>query len=128
MSSSGSTPQSPDGQPIEYDPVFLNSRREAIVIFFIWFVAMLWAVPVSYIFGYVDVTDPGSFSTTWGIPTWLFWGILVPWIAADIVTTWFCFCYMKDDDIGEANEGANLAEEVAEFHASNDSQREGAGQ
>ncbi|GAB4144117.1 MAG: hypothetical protein Tsb009_15640 [Planctomycetaceae bacterium] len=117
MSSPGSSPPPPADHSPEYDPLFLNSRREAAIIFFVWLAALLWAVPYCYLNGYVEQVDPETFSTTWGIPTWLFWGILVPWIVADLFTTWFCFCYMKDDDIGEAHEGADLAEEIAEMHA-----------
>lgn len=112
-----------EGEPIEYDSVFLNSRREAIVIFGVWLAALLWAVPYCYFNGYLGDDGSGfdlsTFSTTWGIPSWLFWGILVPWIVADIFTTWFCFCFMKDDDLGEAHEGADVEEEIAELHSGN---------
>lgn len=113
--------------PIEYDPLFLNSRREAIVIFCLWLVGLLWAVPYCYFNGFQGHVDPENISTVWGIPSWLFWGIFVPWIVADVFTTWFCFCYMKDDDLGEADEGADIREEVAEMHAA-DAERKGAGQ
>ena len=89
--------------------------------------ALLWAVPFCYFNGYPDEFDAANFSTTLGIPTWLFWGIAVPWLAADVFTTWFCFCYMKDDDIGEAQEGADIQEEVAEMHAHDADGGEGAG-
>ena len=36
----------------ELDPFFLHARREAIVIFLVWFIAMLWAVPYCYFTGY----------------------------------------------------------------------------
>jgi hypothetical protein len=95
----------PDNEkPIDYDPIFLNSRREAIVIFMIWLVCLVWSVPYCYCFGYVDSFDAASFSTILGVPSWLFWGIALPWLLADIVTTWFCFCYMKDDDVGVADD------------------------
>lgn len=97
-----------DSEP--YDPVFLHARKEAWVIFRVWLVAMLWAVPFCYYTGYVDEFDPDSFSTTLGIPTWLFWGIGVPWLVADVVTTWFCLFAMKDDDLGEAPEEAATAD------------------
>lgn len=114
-----------EGEPIEYDSGFLNSRREAVIIFCVWLAALLWAVPYCYLNGYGTVA-PGELKTTWGIPTWLFWGILAPWIVADVVTTWFCFFYMKDDDLGEAHEGADIAEEIAEMHATDaDARQEG---
>ena len=114
MSSPSSTNESSADAPIEFDPIFLNSRREAIVIFCLWLTALVWAVPFCYLNGYIGDYDAKTFSTTWGIPTWLFWGILVPWIVADIFTTWFCFCYMKDDDVGAAQEGADFEQEAPE--------------
>ena len=97
----------------EWDPVFLHSRREAIVIFCVWLAGLLWAVPYCYVNGYAGNIDPENVSTLWGIPSWLFWGIAVPWLVADVVTIWFCFCYMQDDDLGEAREGADVAEDLA---------------
>lgn len=93
-----------ESSPVEYDPVFLHSRREAVIIFGVWIVALVWAVPYCYLNGYLDSgarVDPESLRTVWGIPSWVFWGIAVPWLAADVFTIWFCFCYMQDDDLGE---------------------------
>ena len=91
----------------QLDPVFVHSRREAVIIFCVWAVALVWAVPYCYLNGFPgDNFDPENFSTTLGIPTWLFWGILVPWLVADVFTTWFCFFYMKEDDLGEEAEEA----------------------
>lgn len=114
-----STPIKPDD--LEFDPVFVHSRREALIIFCLWVVGLLWAVPFCYFNGYVGNVDPNNVSTVFGIPAWLFWGIGVPWLAADIFTTWFCFCYMKDDDLGEAHEDEDLQEEIAEMNAADDS-------
>ena len=96
----------------EYDPVYLNSRREAIIIFSLWVAGLVWAVPFCYCNGYIDDYDPETFTTILGIPAWLFWGIAVPWIVADIFTTWFCFCYMKDDDLGAAAKAAEREKEA----------------
>jgi len=110
------TPSKPD--ELEYDPVFLNSRREAIVIFCLWAVGLMWSVPFCYFTGYLS-SDFGAddISTIFGIPTWLFWGIFVPWIVADVFTTWFCFCYMTDDDLGEAHENEDVAEDLKRYEA-----------
>jgi len=35
----------------------------------------------------------------------------------DVFTTWFCFWYMKDDDLGETNEGLGLEEDVEALQA-----------
>ena len=104
------TPSPDQATSIEYDPVFLHSRREAVVIFCLWLAGLVWAVPFCYLNGYVDAE---TVSTVWGIPSWLFWGIGLPWILADIFTVWFCFFYMADDDLGEDPEGADIEEEIA---------------
>lgn len=89
---------------IEYDSLFLNARREAIIIFIVWIVALLWCVPYCYINGYPSVYEPENLKTIMGIPSWLFWGIAFPWLVADIFTVWFCFFYMAEDDLGGAPE------------------------
>lgn len=95
----------PDAQ-YELDPLFVHSRREAVVIFFVWLAGLLWAVPFCYLNGYVGNVDPENVSTVWGIPSWLFWGIAVPWVVADLITVWLCFFYMKDHDLLEVDEAA----------------------
>lgn len=105
-----------ESSPVEYDPVFVHSRREAVLIFGLWVVALLWSVPYCYFNGFPEVFDPDRFHTVWGIPSWLFWGILVPWLVADVFTIWFCFWYMQEDNLGEAHEGADLTEEIIERH------------
>ena len=87
----------------ELDPFFLHARREAIVIFLVWFIAMLWAVPYCYFTGY-GVEDPANIPTLFGVPSWIVWGFGLPWLVADLFTTWFCFSFMKDGDLGTAGD------------------------
>lgn len=95
----------------EFDPVFLNSRREAKIIFGVWFLCLIWAVPVSYLLGYHQTVTPDNVETIVGIPTWAFWGLFLPWLAADVITTAFCFWYLKEDELGHADdEGPRDAE------------------
>lgn len=97
----------------ELDPVFLNSRREAKVIFGVWFLCAIWAVPVSYLLGYNQTVTPGSVETVLGIPKWTFWGLFLPWLVADVITTAFCFKFLKEDDLGHADEEEGPAETAA---------------
>jgi hypothetical protein len=87
--------------PVEYDPVYLHSRKEAIVIFCVWAASFAWAVPYCYFNGYVENFDPATFSTVMGVPSWVFYGIGAPWLVADVITIWLCFFYIKNDDLGE---------------------------
>ena len=95
----------------ELDPVFLNSRREACAIFGLWFLCFIWAVPVAYMLGYGQDITPGSVPTVFGVPRWIFWGIVCPWLVADVITTWLCFRFIRNDDLGVAPE--ELAEATA---------------
>ena len=91
-------------EEFELDPVFLNSRREAWCILGVWFLCLIWAVPVSYLMGYGRELTPGNVPTILGMPTWIFWGIVLPWLAADVITTWLCFRYIRNDNLGVSPE------------------------
>lgn len=115
-----SAPQNVIPPDEEFDPVFIHSRREAIIIFCVWVVCLLWAVPYCYNNGYPaagEQFDPESLVLVWGMPSWVFYGIVLPWLLAILFSTWFCFSYMKDDDLGVANEGVDIEEELAEMNA-----------
>ena len=84
-----------------YDLTFLHARREALIIFAVWVLALFWAVPYCYFNGYG--LNPAELETVWGVPSWVFWGIGAPWILANIFTFWFCLSYMEDDDLGEGD-------------------------
>ncbi len=83
----------------------------------VWALCLLWAVPYCYLQGYRGDAGGAPMATVLGFPSWIFWGIGLPWLLADVFTTWFCFCYMKDDDLGEAHEGLDIEEEIAETRA-----------
>ena len=85
----------------EYDSVFLHSRRETIVLLIAFAVFLFWSVGVSYVLGYeVDAGDITK--SVLGIPRWVFWGVCVPWMAANVFTFWFAWFYMANDPLGEA--------------------------
>jgi len=110
-----------DSEHYELDPVFLNSRREATAIFQLWFFCLLWAVPVSYTLGYTQEVVPDQVPTIMGMPSWVFWGLLLPWLTADAVTIWFCFRFIQNDDLGTV-EGES--EEAAVSYSENTVSRE----
>lgn len=100
-------PDDPAGDGYEWDPTFLNCRREARTALVIWFLALCWTVPVSYLTGYPgEDFDPATLSTVLGIPSWAFWGVMLPWGLCLVATVWFCLFYMQDDHLGDAPEDA----------------------
>ncbi|MAR71993.1 MULTISPECIES: DUF997 family protein [unclassified Halomonas] len=72
---------------------YMRTRREAMVAGIIWIVFLVWTVGVSYILGYRN----NDLSTTMGIPTWIFWGVLVPFYVAALTNSIYAFFYLQDD-------------------------------
>ena len=97
----------------QYDPVLLHSRREALVILVMFGVCLVWSVTLCYVKGYRQPAS-GQIVTILGMPSWVFWGVLFPWLIADLFTFWFCFHFMKDDPLGEAKDESEQGCEVAE--------------
>lgn len=99
---------------------FRHARQEAILIFFAWAAALVWAVPYCYFAGFSTSPtsiDPETIPLVLGVPSWVFWGLGFPWLVADVFTIWLCFFYMKDDDLGAAHEGSDVAEDLAEHQS-----------
>ena len=86
----------------DYDPVFIHSRREAIVILCLWIVCLCWTIPYCYQHGYTTEVDPDNLGIVWGMPAWVFWGVLLPWMFATSFTIVFCLFVMRDDDLSAA--------------------------
>jgi hypothetical protein len=92
------------------DPVLRSSRREALVALVIWLSAMAYTVGFSLWQGYGH--QPGEMpSLVLGIPAWLVWGVIAPWLVCIVVSCWFAYGWMSDEPLG-ANEDA--ADDVPE--------------
>ncbi len=76
-----------------------NARREALVVIAIWLAAILYIIPYCYLRG--QSPADGELRLVWGMPAWVWWGVVVPWGAANLITVWFCLYFMSDDDLGE---------------------------
>src|SRR5262245_57082442 len=98
--------------------LFRHSRREAVIVAVVWFLAMCWCIGYCYLHGYQhDETSwvvrqgwatprhAGNFQQILGMPDWVAVGIVYPWFLALAFTVFFCLVIMKDDDLGtEAGE------------------------
>ncbi len=93
----------PDSTETPFDPTFVNARREAGWILVAWAVCLIWTVGYCALWAY-DV-PPDQIGIILGMPSWVFWGVLVPWIAATLFSIWFGLVYMADDDLGETDDG-----------------------
>ena len=103
------------------DPVYLNCRREAILILVLWACCFVYTVTFCYLRGYHrhepsphangpaigQIVGPlerfnrdvESLSTPLGlgIPDWVLLGIVVPWLLCAVATMWFCWAFYTDD-------------------------------
>ncbi len=85
------------------DPVLRNSRREGVMIFTLWLTAAAYCCLACYQLGYSTPErplGPEDLHPIIGIPRWVFWGYLVPWLVCGILTILMAGFVMVDDDLG----------------------------
>ena len=102
----------PSTERDRFDPLVLHARRETLAILAAFVVCMVWSIGCCYSFGY-SAPDGGPVAKVLGMPSWVFWGVAVPWLAADLFAVWFCFFFMVDDPLGEAQDETNLDDYAA---------------
>lgn len=76
---------------------FRQARRETIVICVAWLVFLGWTGLVCGIGGRIESGEP--IETVAGMPRWVFFGVVLPWLAACLFTFWFSMFFMKDTDL-----------------------------
>ncbi len=90
-----------DPETHEYDPVFVHSLREAKVILAVFAVFATYVLSTAFWLGLPRKAelDGEAIPTVMGVPSWVFWSIVVPWLAANVVTGWFCFGLLQKDPL-----------------------------
>jgi hypothetical protein len=83
-------------------PLITSARREAIVALLIWLAALSYSVGYCCLNGYGR--KPESLTFVLGFPDWVFWGLIVPWGVCTIVSGWFAFAFMKDENLETAED------------------------
>ena len=92
---------------------FRHAKREAKFALTVWFCALVWTVGYCYLHGYrhppdsplvawglAGTNDPGDLRLVLGVPEWVVFGIVVPWLVCTAVTVIFGLFVMADDDLG----------------------------
>ena len=90
------------------DPVYLHTRREAWLILLVYLASLLWVVPYSALHAYEPVNAAGEVELVWGIPAWVFWGVLAPWCITSLVSILFCLFVIRDDELSDEPTAAGL--------------------
>jgi hypothetical protein len=91
------------------DNPFRQAFRETLTILAAWAVFCIWVVGYS---GWQQSAAPGSslpaefpVRTVCGLPAWVFWGVALPWVLANVFTIWFCLARLTDDEPEEPADG-----------------------
>lgn len=85
------------------DPVVKNAKREGLIIAAAWLASTIYSCGYCYLFGYIRPSRPlgvNDLQPILGIPSWIMWGVLLPWGLCAVFTFWFAGFYMTDDDLG----------------------------
>ena len=72
---------------------FLRARRETIQILAAWIVCLLWTIGYCALFAYGD----GPTVLVWGLPSWVVFGIALPWASATVFSVWYTLTRIQDE-------------------------------
>lgn len=72
---------------------YRKSRREAIVAVALWALAAVWTIGTSYMLGY---DQPAK--SLGGVPSWVVWGVFLPWLVFFLIHCWYSLVFLRDDD------------------------------
>ncbi|MEW4487094.1 DUF997 family protein [Thalassoglobus sp. JC818] len=92
------------------DPVYRHSKREAIAILSLWAVSFLWTVPYCYAYGYRKAGEDLELQLFWGLPSWIVWGVAIPWVVCGVVAIGMCAFYIQDDDLEPVSSDIDLSD------------------
>jgi hypothetical protein len=68
-----------------------------------WVVFFAWVIGYSSVAGYA-AAETAAVQMVWGIPRWVFFGWVIPLLAANAFTIWFCLFKMQDEPMEELPE------------------------
>ena len=101
VSSRGDSASAP---PRGADPVLHSAWREALVVFALWGSAMAWSVGYCWLNAYPPKDQLAQaaekLTYTLGFPTWVFYGIVAPWVLCAVLSFFISRFVMTDSDLG----------------------------
>lgn len=81
------------------DPVVRSSRREAVITGVTFLAALAWTIGYCGLYAYGRKADE-SLKFILGIPDWVFWGVVTPWVICIVFSMYFGAFVMGDEDLG----------------------------
>ncbi|OYP36387.1 DUF997 family protein [Rhodopirellula sp. MGV] len=86
-------------QVFEQSDLYRNCVREAKWILAIWLIAFAWVITYCTLFGYQVSAD--HLPLVFGMPSWVFWGVFLPWGISVVVSIWFALTMIQNDRLDE---------------------------
>lgn len=89
----------------------MNQRRSLLVnclaesrwMLAFWLICFAWVIGYSLSFGFghdrSGVDDGQEIAIVGGVPSWVFWGVGMPWLVATVFSSWFALSHMQDDSL-----------------------------
>ena len=81
------------------DPLLRSARREMKVAVIFWAVFASWAIGLGKLLAYQKQPEGEMVNMILGMPSWVFWVVMLPWFLATVFTIWFALRFMKDHDL-----------------------------
>lgn len=75
--------------------VYRHSLSELKLMLIVWLVFAAWCLGYCLTHAYQEIDGPVA--TTMGFPSWVFWGIFLPWMACTLTTIGFAGLGIADD-------------------------------
>ena len=73
-----------------------QTKKEVKILVLAWFFFASWVLIYCGFKAYSQ--DQEYVKIVFGMPSWVFWGIAVPWICSIVFTIYFSLFVMKDND------------------------------
>lgn len=89
-----------DSKAAMYSPtaILQSARREALFVAAVWILSCAYCVGCAALFAYRQEPNP---ALVLGMPAWVAWGVVLPWLVCLAATTWAALCWIRDEDLGE---------------------------
>lgn len=91
-----------DLETSDEDPLLRTSRREGVISLAVFVVACAYTIGYCTLYGYG--TEEQGLSLVLGVPSWVMWGIFLPWGLCTVFHCWFSVFVMEDHELEEAAE------------------------
>jgi phosphatidylserine synthase len=75
---------------------FKQAKHELSIFLIGWLFFAAWVIIYSYFNAYKNQAEEPSI--TLGMPSWVFWGIAIPWICATAFTVYISLFVIKDQE------------------------------